>query len=174
VDRWAAAAPWRERPGEHDDGSDSKDGKLTGEAWPFRMLQPRHNQESDVGVGGFRPDIGPSSARSMNAVATASRSRRLDAEPEGGGWETAAAAGVADVRAPSPTTRAWTVAPPLTEGGRVEYRYHSEQQRPVPAVHLTADRRLDSPTRAQSISPTPPRRFVFPSKGGPRAVQSAR
>jgi hypothetical protein len=172
VERWAAAAPWRERPGEHAGGESRDTGASNG--WPFRMLQPRPEQESDVGVGGFRPDVCPSSARSMNAEATGTRSRKLHAEPEGGGWQGAIPAAVAGARSSLSTTHAWAVAPPITEDGRVEYRYHSESQRPVSAVALTADRQLDAPARASTASPQPHRRFVFPSKGGPRAVQSAR
>lgn len=172
VERWAAAAPWRERPGEHT-GGECRDAEAS-DGWPFRMLQPRPEQESGVGMGGFRPDVCPSSARSMNAEATTTRSRKLHAEPEGGGWESAMPGAVAEARASQSTTHAWAVAPPITEDGRVEYRYHSESQRPMSAVALTADRQLDAPTRASTASPQHHRRFVFPSKGGPRAVQSAR
>ncbi len=172
VDRWAAAAPWRERPGEHA-GDDNCDAG-TPDSWPFRILQPRPEKESDVGVRGFHSDVCASSARSMNAEATTSRSRKLDAQPEGGGWETARPEAVARARASRSTTYAWSVAPPITDGGRVEYRYHSETQRPVSAVALTADRQLDAPARASTASPQLHRRFAFPSKGGPRAVQSAR
>jgi hypothetical protein len=163
LDRWAAAAPCRERP-----GGESRDVRVP-DGWPFRILHPRSEQERDVGSGGYRPDVCPSSARSMNAEATTTRSRNLDAKPEGGGWESSDPEAVVEARA----THAWSVAPPITEGGRVEYRYYSESQRPASAVALTADRQLDAPSRA-SVSPQPVRRFVFPSKGGPRAVQSAR
>ena len=163
ADRWAAAAPWRERP-----GGESRDVRVP-DGWPFRILQPRYEQERDAGSGGYRPDICSSTARSMNAEATTTRSRKLDAKPEGGGWETSDPEAVVEARA----THAWSLAPPTTEGGRVEYRYYSESQRPASAVALTADRQLDAPSRA-SVSPQPVRRFVFPSKGGPRAVQSAR
>lgn len=173
VDRWAAAAPWRERPGEHA-GDENHDAQIE-KGWPFRILQPRHEQESEVGVGGYRPDVCPSSARSMIAEATTARSRKaFDSDPQGGGWATSEPAAVTRARAPSQTTHAWRVAPPIIEDGRVEYRYHSESQRPVSAVALTADRELDAPARASTASPRPHRRFVFPSKGGPHAVQSAR
>jgi len=156
VGRWASASPWRERPGEHDANATPV------EEWPFRILQPRHDQEREVGVPGYRRDVAPTAARTMVDGAVGSRALHLNLGPEGGG--SSSIGGWVKATPRSATTRAWYVAPPIVEAGKVEYRYHSETERPVSAVTLTSDRDLDAPKR----STTPEQRFVFPSRGGPR------
>ena len=45
VGRWASASPWRERPGEYDGNVETPL-----EEWPLRTLQPRQDQEREVGT----------------------------------------------------------------------------------------------------------------------------